>query len=52
MIFPRVQFRVAADNEDYGVINMELFDEVRNMFVFIRIILWHLRLFPELWQIL
>ena len=48
MIFPRVQFRVAADNEDYGVINMELFDEVRNMFVFIRIILWRLRLFPEL----
>ena len=47
-IFPRVQFRVAADNEDYGVINMELFDEVRNMFVFIRIILWRLRLFPEL----
>jgi len=24
----KVQFRVAADNEDYGVINMELFDEV------------------------
>merc|ERR1712037_419767 len=25
---PKVQFRVSADNEDYGVINMELFDEV------------------------
>ena len=24
----RVQFRVSADNEDYGVINLELFDEV------------------------
>merc|ERR1712008_551413 len=24
----KVQFRVSADNEDYGVINMELFDEV------------------------
>jgi len=24
----KVQFRVAVDNEDYGVINMELFDEV------------------------
>merc|ERR1712053_56834 len=24
----KVQFRVSADNEDYGVINLELFDEV------------------------
>merc|ERR1719397_1408748 len=24
----KVQFRVAVDNEDFGVINMELFDEV------------------------
>merc|ERR1711997_499763 len=24
----KVQFRISADNEDYGVINMELFDEV------------------------
>merc|ERR1712083_139779 len=24
----KVQFRVSADNEDYGVINLEMFDEV------------------------
>ena len=28
LLFVRVQFRVSADNEDYGVINLELFDEV------------------------